>query len=90
MTYLILTNPEAYLTLVHEVRTTFNSPEDIDLISVGRLTYMLACLDEALRMYPPVANGPPRVCPQGGARVLGEYIPEDVSLDTHDTARLSC
>ena len=81
VTYFILTNPEAYHKLVHEVRSTFHSPDEIDLISVGRLNYMLACLDEALRMYPPVANGLPRVCPKGGARVLGEYIPENVSFE---------
>ncbi|KAF3395038.1 Isotrichodermin C-15 hydroxylase [Talaromyces pinophilus] len=86
VTYLILANPEAYQKLVHEVRSTFHSPEEIDLVSVGRLTYMLACLDEALRMYPPVANGPPRVCPKGGARVLGEYIPEDTYVAIHQWA----
>lgn len=78
VTYLILRNPEAYQNLADEVRSTFHSPEEIDLISVNRLSYMLACLDEALRMYPAVANGLPRVCPKGGSRVLGEYIPEGV------------
>lgn len=80
VTYLLLTNPTAYQKLKEEVRTVFQSQEDIDLISVNKLPYMLACLDEAMRMYPPIANGLPRVCPEGGAKVVGEYVPANVSL----------
>ncbi|KAB8205974.1 cytochrome P450 [Aspergillus parasiticus] len=75
VTYLLLQNPNAYETLKHEVRSKFNTQEEINLISVNKLSYMLACLDEALRMYPPIANGLPRVCPKDGSRILGEYIP---------------
>jgi cytochrome P450 len=78
VTYLLLTNPEAYEKLNGEVRSTFKSQDEINLISVNRLSYMLACLDEGMRMYPPIANGLPRVCPTGGSTVLGEYIPENV------------
>lgn len=80
VTYLLLMNPTAHQKLKEEVRTVFQSQEDIDLISVNKLPYMLACLDEAMRMYPPIANGLPRVCPEGGAKVLGEYVPANVSL----------
>lgn len=80
VTYLLLTNPEAYENLKGEVRSTFQSQDDINLISVNKLSYMLACLDEGMRMYPPIANGLPRVCPTGGSTVLGEYIPENVSV----------
>ncbi|KAE8138900.1 cytochrome P450 [Aspergillus pseudotamarii] len=60
VTYLLLTNPEAYQTLTKEVRSAFHREEDITLGSVVKLPFMLACLDEALRMYPPGAIGPPR------------------------------
>jgi cytochrome P450 len=76
---LLLRNPEAYEKLKHEIRSTFQSQEEINMTSVNKLTYMLACLDEALRMYPPIANGLPRVTPKGGAKVMGQYIPEGVS-----------
>jgi hypothetical protein len=33
--------------------------DEITLISVNRLAYMLECLDEALRMDPSIANGFP-------------------------------
>ncbi|KAE8379705.1 cytochrome P450 [Aspergillus bertholletiae] len=61
-TYLILKNPEAHRRLVKEVRSAFNNQEEINLTSVAKLPFMLACLDEALRMYPPNAVGLPRVC----------------------------
>ena len=79
VTYLLLTNPDAYKKVVHEVRTSFESEEEITLTSVSRLTYMLACLTEAMRSYPPVPFGMPRFVPKGGAKVSGEFIPENVS-----------
>ncbi|KAI1387748.1 cytochrome P450 [Hypoxylon trugodes] len=66
--------------LTREVRTTFSSEKDITLISVGSLSYMLACLDECLRMYPPVPLGLPRVVPKGGFKIAGNYVPEDTSV----------
>jgi cytochrome P450 len=60
------------------VRSTFSSEKEINFVSVNQLSYMLACLNEALRMYPPVANGLPRVVSKGGAQILGQYIPERV------------
>lgn len=57
----------------------FASEDEIDLVSVNRLTYMLACLNEGLRMYPPIANGLPRILPAGGARIIDQYIPGKVN-----------
>lgn len=61
------------------MRTTFNSVEDITITSVQHLTYMLAVLDEVMRMYPPVVSGLPRLTAEGGAMIAGEYVPQDVS-----------
>lgn len=82
MTYLLLTNQNAYEKLRTEVRTAFQHPEEINLISVAQLPYLQACLEEGLRMYPPIANGLPRVCPPGGATIIGNMIPENVSFYT--------
>ncbi|KAL3494005.1 cytochrome P450 monooxygenase [Aspergillus germanicus] len=86
VTYLLLRNSEAYEKLKLEIRSTFQSQEEINMTSVNKLSYMLACLDEALRMYPPIANGLPRVTPKGGARVMGEYIPEGTNVSIHHWA----
>ena len=80
VTYYLLTNPEAMRKLTAEIRSSFKSEDDIDFMSVSTLPYLLACLDEALRMYPPVPLGLPRVVPKGGATVSGHFVPEDVSF----------
>nr|ACZ55941.1 cytochrome P450 monooxygenase [Fusarium incarnatum] len=68
--------------LTQEVRTTYVKAEDIDLISTQNLRYMQAVLDEALRMYPPVAGGgSPRTIAKGGSLVAGYYVPEDTLVE---------
>jgi averantin hydroxylase len=52
-TYLLLKHPDVMAKLVTEIRT-FKSSGEIDLLTVGMLKYMLAVLDETMRLYPPV------------------------------------
>ncbi|WYZ44180.1 hypothetical protein EsH8_VII_000616 [Colletotrichum jinshuiense] len=85
-TYLLLKNPEKMKKLTDEVRTTFQSGEEIDLTSVNKLSYMLACLDETLRVYPPVPTGLPRIVPKGGATIAGKFVPEDTTVAIHQWA----
>ena len=54
LTYFLLKNPKALKKLTQEIRTKFNSEEEIDFSGVSSLEYMLACIDEAFRLYPPV------------------------------------
>lgn len=37
---------------------------------------VLAVLSEAFRLYPPVAGQMPRVVPEGGAMIAGQFVPE--------------
>ncbi|KAH8674201.1 cytochrome P450 [Xylariales sp. PMI_506] len=76
VTYHLLKNPEILKQLTQEVRSSFKSEDEITLISVSRLNYMLACLNEGLRSYPPVPFAFPRQVPKGGATIAGEFIPE--------------
>ncbi|KAI1115913.1 cytochrome P450 [Nemania sp. NC0429] len=73
-TYLLTTNPDVLRKLEQEVRSAYRSEDEITLTSVGRLTYMLACLNESLRRYPPVVTGMPRVTPRGGGMVDGAFV----------------
>jgi cytochrome P450 len=83
VTYFLLMNPHALKKLQDEVRSTFKSEDEIGTISVTKLPYMLACLDEALRMYSPTPLGLPRVVPKGGEMVSGRYVPENVGVFLH-------
>lgn len=76
-TFLLLTNPDKMKRLVAEVRSSFKSNDEITLTSVGSLTYMLACLTESMRRYPPAPIGLPREVPKGGAEVAGHIVAED-------------
>lgn len=66
--------------LVEEVRGMFKSEDEINIQSVNKLTYMLACLNEAMRFYPPVPTGMPRTVSKNGCQILGNFVPENVSV----------
>lgn len=78
-TFLLGTNPDKLAKLTNEVRSAFKSEDEIDYMSVSKLEYMLACLDETMRLYSPVPIGLPRLTPKGGGTICGHYVPEDVS-----------
>ncbi|EEH23236.1 hypothetical protein PABG_05447 [Paracoccidioides brasiliensis Pb03] len=83
VTFLLLTNPNTLEKLTAEVRSNFKNESEITINSVNRLSYMLACLDEALRVYPPVAIGLPRVVNKGGCSIIGQFVPEDTVVAIH-------
>ncbi|KAI8633029.1 putative cytochrome P450 monooxygenase [Xylariaceae sp. FL1651] len=85
-TYLLTTNPEVLKKLEHEVRSAFKSDDEITLTSVSNLSFMLACLNESLRRYPPVATGLPRQSPKGGAMVDGKFVPEGTVVSVYQWA----
>ena len=78
VTYLLVKNPRVLKKLVDEVRSTFNSESEIDLVGANKLRYMLACLDEAMRMYPPVPATFPRNVPAGGDTIGDQWVPGGV------------
>ena len=79
LTYLLLQNPDKMDKLLSEIRGTFPTRESIDLKTLQGLEYLHACLEEALRLYPPLPTGTPRVTPEEGAFVSEEYMPPGVS-----------
>lgn len=81
VTYLLLTHPEILQKTIDEVRSSFSSEAEIDLLSVQKLSYMMVVLQETLRMYPPVPAAIPRKAQPGGDIICGQYVPEDVSFN---------
>lgn len=86
VTFLLLTNRPALERLTAEIRVKFTSEDEIDFVSVNALSYLFACLEEALRMYPPVPMGLPRVAPKGGATIAGHFVPEKTIVAVHQWA----
>ncbi|KAH8763760.1 cytochrome P450 [Diaporthe sp. PMI_573] len=74
--YLLLKNPGCLQKIAHEVRSAFKSEDEISFSSVQNLPYMLACIKETFRRYPPVPGSTPRVVPKGGANIAGRFVPE--------------
>lgn len=73
-------HPDVLRRLAAEVRTSFSTEDEIDLLSVQRLKYLTAVIEESLRMYPPVASALPRRTQSGGDFICGQFVPEGVSL----------
>lgn len=77
-TYHALSNPEVYRKLVHEVRSTFSSADEITIErTTSSLPYTNAVLTEAMRVMPSVPAGFPRKVPAGGAEVCGVWLDGD-------------
>jgi cytochrome P450 len=81
ITYFLLKHPRVHKKLVNEIRTKFTSEDQIDMASVNSLDYMLACLNETFRLYPPVPGALPRRTNVGEA-LAGTYVPPNVSVLT--------
>ena len=78
VTYYLLKHPQVLEKLVNEIRTKFSSEEQIDMAGVNSLDYMLACINETFRMYPPVPGALPRKTDHGET-LAGQYVPPNVS-----------
>jgi cytochrome P450 len=80
-TYLLATNPHALAKLNEEVRSNFDSEDEIDLISTQKLKYLQAVLDESLRYFPPAVGILPRVIAEGGDQILDRQVPGGTVLE---------
>ncbi|ENH66031.1 Isotrichodermin C-15 hydroxylase [Fusarium oxysporum f. sp. cubense race 1] len=79
-TYYLLTHPDVYDKVVQEIRSAFQSEDEITILRLNQLQYMLAVFTEAFRMYPPVPTHLPRMSPAGGEFIGGYWIPEGTSV----------
>jgi cytochrome P450 len=69
--------------LVDEIRGAFASSDHISMEAIQGLPYLGACIKEALRKYPPVPVGLPRLTPREGSTICGHYVPSNVSQGVH-------
>lgn len=79
-TYFLTKTPTAFNRFALEIRSAFNTSEQITAESVGQLPYLTAVIEEGLRIHGPLAFGLPRISP--GAEVGGEFIPAGTGVST--------
>lgn len=74
-------NQKALKRLQEEVRATFDDVEEIKYSAkLTSMTYLKACIDEAMRMSPPVPGLLDRLVLPGGATIDGHQIPTGTTV----------
>ncbi|CAG8959711.1 hypothetical protein HYFRA_00001617 [Hymenoscyphus fraxineus] len=86
LTYYLCKNPHVLARLQAEVRATFKTSAEIDGVNTSQIPYLVAVIEEALRLWTSVPGGLPRVSP--GQNVDGEFIPQGTIVHTPPFATL--
>ncbi|KXN80941.1 Cytochrome P450 67, partial [Leucoagaricus sp. SymC.cos] len=77
----ITADAEIQQRLRAELSGAFDGPvEDMDASTLSKLPYLDACVQEALRLVPPVAAGPPRWNKDGPTQILDHAIPARTTI----------
>ncbi|KAL1889864.1 hypothetical protein Sste5346_008587 [Sporothrix stenoceras] len=84
-TFWMLNTPHAIKRATEEVRSTFASDTDISFNDArSKLPYLVACLDEALRLFPPIPLALSRSVPgQVPVEICGLMIPPKTTVGVH-------
>ena len=83
LTYLLTRDARVMEKLCDEIREGFLDENSITVQSVGQLQYLMACIHEALRLFPPIPEGLPRIVPSEGEEICGTWIPGGVCTFSH-------
>ncbi|KAJ5652577.1 hypothetical protein N7507_010003 [Penicillium longicatenatum] len=77
----LLRNPRCLRKLREELDEVLETDEVVAPYGkVKHLPYLRACIDESLRMLPPIVFGLPRRTPEEGTSILNEYVAGDTSV----------
>jgi cytochrome P450 len=77
-TCFLLQHPDKLNRLVEEIRSAFQTYDEIKAQMAQQLPYLQAVINEGLRLCPPGSQGSPRISP--GFELHGRYIPNGVRL----------
>ncbi|KAK2769915.1 cytochrome p450 [Colletotrichum kahawae] len=70
-------HPTEYKKLQEEVDEYFREHDRPDHAPLAKLRYLQACIDESLRLHPPVPSGVQRMTPSEGLQVDDVWLPGD-------------
>ncbi|CEJ93656.1 hypothetical protein VHEMI09232 [[Torrubiella] hemipterigena] len=73
--YELSRNQEVVEKLQAEVDEFHRDNTDINAVGLAKLEYLQACINEALRLYPPVPSGVQRMTPPQGLQINDAFIP---------------
>jgi cytochrome P450 len=76
----LLRDPERFQKLKDELRGACKTEADLNMDILGALPYMNACIEEGLRIFPPVPIGLLRRVPKGGSLIDGHTVPGGTSV----------
>ncbi|KAK5683805.1 hypothetical protein LTS10_003668 [Elasticomyces elasticus] len=77
---LLIANPTKMSILCNEIRSSFIDNSTISLAYASALPYLDACVEEALRLYPPSPTGLERLTPPQGIAIGGHAVPGGVRV----------
>ncbi|KAJ7476693.1 cytochrome P450 [Mycena latifolia] len=83
--WFLISNPEYYRRAQLELDSVFvNGDDPLDVSKHGQLQFLSACINETLRLHPPVpSNGPREVDTKNGGRsIAGRFIPAGTIIYT--------
>jgi cytochrome P450 len=79
--FYLVHNPHVLEELIEEVRRTFDDVEEIiHGAKLSSCTFLKACIDEAMRLSPPVGGSLPRRVLSGGLTIDDQHIPEGIDV----------
>ncbi|KAI9447574.1 high nitrogen upregulated cytochrome P450 monooxygenase 2 [Lactarius indigo] len=84
--YYLLCNPAAYDRLQAEIDAAFPTGEEpLDVTKLSQMEWLNGCINEGLRLQPPIPSGSQRSVNKGaGKKVLGKWvIPEGTQVTLH-------
>jgi benzoate 4-monooxygenase len=79
--YYLTKNPRCFSKLREEVSDALSGEQLVAPYSkVKTLPYLKACIEESLRLSPPLPRGLERVTPPSGATIMGTFVPGNVGV----------
>ncbi|CAK4031919.1 Cytochrome P450 [Lecanosticta acicola] len=76
----LIYNPDKYEKLTDEIRAAFTLESDISYAALSELSYLNACIEEGLRIHPPVPQGLLRTVPKDGDTIDGHWVAGGTSV----------
>ncbi|KAK1520268.1 L-ascorbate oxidase [Colletotrichum costaricense] len=83
ITFYLCSSPKTYTALSEEIRTAFQTEDEISMASTGELKYLKAVIEEGLRIYPPSPSALPRFVPGSGEEIDGKWVPGGTAVGVH-------